>query len=97
MAGCHLLNQSVLLKGINDNAQILAQLSQALFAYGVIPYYLHVLDKVQGAAHFDISTQDALDIYHRLQELFTTDYKSFYPVIFCQNWHVKNPVNGVKH
>ncbi|HRD69394.1 MAG TPA: EF-P beta-lysylation protein EpmB [Legionella sp.] len=69
MAGCHLLNQSVLLKGINDNAQILAQLSQALFAYGVIPYYLHVLDKVQGAAHFDISTQDALDIYHRLQEL----------------------------
>lgn len=46
------LNQSVLLKGINDNLNILTQLSYRLFQATVLPYYLHVLDKVQGAAHF---------------------------------------------
>ncbi len=48
-----LLNQSVLLKGINDHADILTELSESLFDMGVLPYYLHVLDKVQGTAHFD--------------------------------------------
>lgn len=67
--GCHLLNQSVLLAGINDNAKILAELSESLFACGVLPYYLHVLDKVQGAAHFDISAQNALDIFQALQSV----------------------------
>ncbi len=47
--GVTLLNQSVLLRGVNDNAQTLANLSNALFDAGVMPYYLHVLDKVQGA------------------------------------------------
>lgn len=47
-----LLNQSVLLKGINDSVGALVQLSEALFDAGILPYYLHVLDKVQGAAHF---------------------------------------------
>ncbi len=41
--------QNVLLRGVNDNAQTLANLSNALFDAGVMPYYLHVLDKVQGA------------------------------------------------
>jgi L-lysine 2,3-aminomutase len=50
-AGVTLLNQSVLLRGVNDNAQTLADLSNALFNAGVMPYYLHVLDRVQGAAH----------------------------------------------
>ncbi len=53
-AGIVLLNQSVLLHGVNDNAETLIALSEALFAAGILPYYLHVLDKVQGAAHFDL-------------------------------------------
>lgn len=64
--GVTLLNQSVLLRGVNDNAQILAQLSNALFDCGIMPYYLHVLDKVQGAAHFWISDQQARDIMREL-------------------------------
>lgn len=66
-ADCHLLNQSVLLFGVNDDAAVLAQLSQTLFAYGVLPYYLHVLDKVQGAAHFDMPFARAQNIYQQLQ------------------------------
>jgi EF-P beta-lysylation protein EpmB len=57
-AGATLLNQAVLLKGINDNADTLAALSERMFAAGVLPYYLHQLDRVQGAAHFEVS--DAL-------------------------------------
>ncbi|MCW0315272.1 L-lysine 2,3-aminomutase [Pantoea ananatis] len=58
-AGVTLLNQSVLLRGVNDDAQTLAALSNALFDAGILPYYLHVLDKVQGAAHFFVSDEDA--------------------------------------
>jgi EF-P beta-lysylation protein EpmB len=47
-----LLNQSVLLHGVNDDAQTLCDLSETLFESGVLPYYLHLLDKVQGASHF---------------------------------------------
>jgi KamA family protein len=49
-----LLNQSVLLAGVNDNAATLAQLSLRLFESGVLPYYLHQLDAVAGAAHFQV-------------------------------------------
>lgn len=66
--GCHLLNQSVLLKGINDEASILAELSERLFACGVLPYYLHLLDTVAGAAHFDLPQTAALAIYRQLQK-----------------------------
>jgi EF-P beta-lysylation protein EpmB len=66
-AGCHLLNQSVLLKGINDDVSILANLSERLFDCGILPYYLHLLDKVAGAAHFDLPTEAALSIYRQLQ------------------------------
>jgi len=48
------LNQAVLLAGINDNSKTLIDLSEALFACGVTPYYLHLLDKVTGSAHFDV-------------------------------------------
>ena len=58
-AGVQLLNQSTLLKGINDNAQTLASLSEVLFHNHVMPYYLHLLDKVQGAAHFEVDEKDA--------------------------------------
>ncbi|WP_318364126.1 EF-P beta-lysylation protein EpmB [Enterobacter sp.] len=68
-AGVTLLNQSVLLRGVNDNAQTLADLSNALFDAGVMPYYLHVLDKVQGAAHFMVSDEDARQIVRELLTL----------------------------
>ena len=57
--GTTVLNQSVLLKGINDDLNTLTELSQRLFQFGVLPYYLHLLDKVEGAAHFDVSEQQA--------------------------------------
>jgi EF-P beta-lysylation protein EpmB len=52
--GTTLLNQAVLLRGVNDDARALADLSEALFSAGVLPYYLHMLDRVQGAAHFEV-------------------------------------------
>lgn len=69
-AGITLLNQGVLLKDINDDASILAQLSEALFSANILPYYLFLLDKVAGAAHYDIDEQSAVaimqDLYQRL-------------------------------
>ena len=66
-SGVHLLNQSVLLAGINDNAQALIDLSQRLFAAGVLPYYLHMLDKVNGAGHFDVAEPAALALIGAMQ------------------------------
>ena len=57
-----LFNQSVLLKGINDDAEILCKLSELTFDIGIIPYYLHLLDPVQGAAHFNINEESAVKI-----------------------------------
>jgi EF-P beta-lysylation protein EpmB len=68
-AGVRLLNQSVLLRDVNDNARTLADLSNALFDAGVMPYYLHVLDKVQGAAHFMVSDEEARAIMRELLTL----------------------------
>ena len=65
-AGVTLLNQSVLLKGVNDSVEALAQLSEALFETQVLPYYLHVLDKVRGAAHFDMPEARALQLHRDL-------------------------------
>lgn len=53
-AGALLLNQAVLLRGVNDDADILAELSRALIRRGVLPYYLHQLDRVTGTAHFEV-------------------------------------------
>jgi EF-P beta-lysylation protein EpmB len=64
--GVTLLNQSVLLKGINDDVATLKQLSELLFNAGVLPYYLHVLDKVQGAAHYDLDRQTAKQLHAAL-------------------------------
>ncbi len=66
-AGVTLLNQSVLLKGINDNLAALRTLSEELFSLGVLPYYLHLLDKVQGSAHFDVSETTALALLAQLR------------------------------
>ena len=57
-----LFNQSVLLKGINDSSNILCELSEKLFDSGIQPYYLHLFDPVQGAAHFDVSEKNAVTI-----------------------------------
>lgn len=67
-AGVCLLNQSVLLRGVNDNAQTLKRLSQTLFEAHTLPYYLHLLDKVQGAAHFDLPLPQALALMEDLQK-----------------------------
>jgi len=67
--GFGLFNQSVLLKRVNDNAQILADLSKKLFKHHIVPYYLHRLDKVEGAAHFDLLPDESCGIYKRLREL----------------------------
>ncbi|MCU7940709.1 MAG: EF-P beta-lysylation protein EpmB [gamma proteobacterium symbiont of Bathyaustriella thionipta] len=62
-----LLNQSVLLKGVNDNADTLAALSETLIDNHIIPYYLHMLDKIQGSAHFEVNSCDAHAIYQQLR------------------------------
>jgi len=62
------LNQAVLLKGVNNSAQLLVDLSYRLFEAGVMPYYLHVLDKVKGAHHFDLSPEEINLIYKEVLE-----------------------------
>ena len=62
-----LLNQSVLLKGVNDDAKTLINLSEQLFACGVLPYYLHRLDQVAGAAHFDVSKNKQMQIIAQMR------------------------------
>lgn len=64
--GFTLLNQSVLLRAVNDDAGTLAELSLSLFRQGILPYYLHNLDRVQGAAHFQVTAQQARAIYRDL-------------------------------
>jgi EF-P beta-lysylation protein EpmB len=66
--GVTLLNQSVLLRGVNDSVEALCELSERLFLSGVLPYYLHLLDRVQGAAHFDISEAEATRIVAALRD-----------------------------
>ena len=61
-----LFNQSVLLKGVNDNAETLIKLSEEIFDIGVMPYYLHLFDPVQGAAHFDVNEEDAIKIVTKM-------------------------------
>ncbi|HMH67583.1 MAG TPA: EF-P beta-lysylation protein EpmB, partial [Pinirhizobacter sp.] len=66
--GATLLNQSVLLAGVNDDAETLSALSERLFAAGVLPYYLHQLDRVQGAAHFEVDDARALALVQAMRE-----------------------------
>ena len=66
--GVQLLNQSTLLKDVNDNSEILAELSEQLFSCGVMPYYLHLLDRVQGAAHFEVEEEKARILLAEMSE-----------------------------
>jgi KamA family protein len=61
-----LYNQSVLLKGINDDAKILTALSKKLFANGIQPYYVHLLDKVIGAQHFNVDINTAKQLLQQI-------------------------------
>jgi EF-P beta-lysylation protein EpmB len=65
-SGTTLLNQSVLLRGVNDSLAALEELSVVLFESGVLPYYLHVLDPVRGAAHFDVAEDAARRLHAEL-------------------------------
>ncbi len=65
--GLTLLNQSVLLKGVNDNVDALSALSERLFAVGVLPYYLHLLDPVKGASHFAVPEDQATPLIDQLR------------------------------
>jgi EF-P beta-lysylation protein EpmB len=63
-----LLNQSVLLRGVNDAADALVRLSERLFTCGVLPYYLHLLDPVAGAAHFDVERNRGIELVAELRK-----------------------------
>jgi len=67
-ASITVLNQSVLLKNVNDNAAALVNLSKKLFEAGVLPYYLHLLDKVDGSAHFDVSSEQAHELMSEIKK-----------------------------
>jgi L-lysine 2,3-aminomutase len=66
-AGITLLNQTVLLRGVNDHAEALIALSKRLFECHTLPYYLHLLDPVKGAMHFDIDKKTALELKSRME------------------------------
>lgn len=65
-AGATLLNQAVLLRGVNDDVDTLAALSEKLFSAGVMPYYLHLLDRVAGTAHFEVDEARARALMNTL-------------------------------
>ncbi len=65
-AGVMLLNQAVLLAGINDDAETLSELQEAGFRLGVLPYYLHQLDRTRGTAHFEVSDRRAQELHRAL-------------------------------
>lgn len=64
--GIALLNQAVLLRGVNDHADALEALSERLFEIGVLPYYLHLLDRVQNSAHFEVDERSASELMRML-------------------------------
>jgi EF-P beta-lysylation protein EpmB len=68
LTGAIVLNQAVLLAGVNDSAAVLRELSERLVDLGIVPYYLHLLDRVRGAAHFEVPEARALDLVRQLRE-----------------------------
>lgn len=66
-AGVSVLNQAVLLRGVNDSADVLAELCERLIDLRVMPYYLHQLDRVAGAAHFEVPEPEGLALIEQLR------------------------------
>ncbi len=67
-SGITTLNQAVLLRGVNDSAETLAELCERLIDVGVIPYYLHQLDRVRGTAHFEVAESRGREIIAELRQ-----------------------------
>lgn len=67
-AGVPLLNQAVLLRGINDSVEIQSDLSEKLFSAHIMPYYLHIPDRVEGAAHFAVEEETAKGLIWSLSQ-----------------------------
>lgn len=65
--GIPVLNQAVLLRGINDDFLTLKSLFQTLTQHGILPYYLHQLDRVQGVAHFEVDEEKGLSLIEELR------------------------------
>lgn len=65
--GIHVLNQSVLLQGVNNQVECLKNLSLVLFKAGILPYYIHLLDRVAGSEHFAISLREARNLQQALR------------------------------
>ena len=87
-ASITLLNQAVLLKSINDSASCLAELSYRLFDAGVLPYYLHQLDKVMGTHHFEVSLEQGKQLISELREKV--------PGYLMPQWVVEEPFRKSK-
>lgn len=68
-SGVTMLNQAVLLRGINDSVDALSKLCELLSDHGVLPYYLNQLDRVRGAAHFEVSQQRGMELIEQLRTL----------------------------
>ena len=88
-AGATLLNQSVLLASINDDIQTLSKLNQDLFGAGILPYYLHILDKVQGR-------RTLTSIFMTLLGYIGSCLKP-YQVIWFLNWFKSDQTIHLRH
>lgn len=67
LTGALLLNQSVLLRGVNDSADVLCELSRRLLRCGVLPYYLHQLDRVTGTSHYEVTEAEGLSLVEEMR------------------------------
>ena len=67
-AGATVLNQGVILKGVNDSVEAQVELSEALFSAGILPYYMFTLDPIEGGAHFDIPISEAQQLMGKVAE-----------------------------
>jgi EF-P beta-lysylation protein EpmB len=67
--GIPVFSQSVLLRGVNDSVEVLKELCESLVDKGIIPYYLHQLDRVQGAAHFEVPEEEGKKLMRQLEAL----------------------------
>ena len=67
-AGVTMLNQSVLLRGVNDDIEALVALSNQLLEVGVLPYYLHQLDRVTGVGHFEVTRERGIELIAQMRK-----------------------------
>ncbi len=91
--GCQVLNQSVLLKGVNDKSDVLAELSWGLFLkLGILPYYLHHPDRAKGTSHFYLSVKEGKVIYEKIRSQLPGYLLPRY-VMDLGDTHYKKPVH----